>query len=99
MKVYVVSSGCRYEGSSIDGIFASLEKAEAYIKPIEAARQRNARAFRVSEYLRNLAWNKLGGYEYLNTNEIEDRIRRGSYEITCLGDTDFISWREWEVIE
>lgn len=101
MKVYVVSSGCRFEGGGVDRIYATSEKAEAYIAPIEAARKRNAMADRVGYFLRRKAYQKLGE-DYpviIHSSDIEERIRRTSECITALGRYDFIRAQEWEVIE
>ena len=101
VKVYVVSSGCQYEGGGVDCVFASEGRANEYIAPIEAARFRNERTFDIGHALRNYAYGIVGHdcRLIIRSSEIEERFNRGAHDVTCLGGSDYIRVHGWEVIE
>lgn len=104
MKVYLVISGCRYDGTGVDKVFSSREKAEEWVAPRKVAMHYNAWVHLAINHLWNYALrkvykiNKSEKYVHIDTWEIQDRLGKRTEDIKPhLGMHSVIFVREWEV--
>lgn len=93
MKVYLVASGGKYDGYSIEKVFGSRKKAEAFAKPIQEKIQLQARKYDVDRLLRHWLYKRKPNY-YIETSEIIERLKKVSRKY---GSCDFCSVWEFEV--